>query len=183
MPQGAAATRVLEMMHQITSVKETNVSSWTKAYMVPILLLLLLLTPAIVGVGVALVVVRAVLGTLRAILWTHKTKSVWQGLAFAPGLVYKCVTMQRGAPSGTVQPPPPASAPAPRRASVGEPLTHAAPPRVSRFLPTPTPVVQDRVCAEQVRVRAERLGPGALGQLLPAQLGRVRAPTHAAVRV
>lgn len=88
------------MMHQITSVKESNVSSWTKAYMVPILLLLLLLTPAIVGVGVALVVVRAVLATMRAIVWTHKTKSVWQGLTFAPGLVYKCVRCAaEGAPA------------------------------------------------------------------------------------
>ena len=174
------------MMHQITSVKESNVSSWTKAYMVPILLLLLLLTPAIVGVGVALVVVRAVLATMRAIVWTHKTKSVWQGLTFAPGLVYKCV---RCAAEG---------APAPRHQtrSLARSLSHECPatgkvssgdhtrPSHRNLPPPPTRCfAQDRVRAEQVRVRPERLGPGALGQLLSAQLGRVCTPAHATRRV
>lgn len=86
--QSAAATRVLEVLHSL-SIKEANVSPWTRAYMVPILLVLLLLTPAIVVVGVGLFVLRtALLGTLRAIAWTHKTKSLWAGFQYAPGLVY-----------------------------------------------------------------------------------------------
>jgi hypothetical protein len=90
---------VLELLHATTNppppgsagatgVGAAGASRWTQVYMVPLLVLTLLLVPALVPLGIIAVLLRALWRTKRAVMVTHKEKSILRGLAYGPALVY-----------------------------------------------------------------------------------------------
>ena len=78
---------MLERLHMVTS-RDSQLSPWARGAAVPVLLVTFFAVPALVPIGIVLVVLQAVLRTTKAIAVTHREKSLWRGFQFGPALVY-----------------------------------------------------------------------------------------------